>query len=78
MDIRTPITIYTVTDPLEAEVIHGALQAEGIACRVEGGRQAGLSGILEIDIVTHAEDEDRARRIIEQHEARVARRREQA
>jgi hypothetical protein len=72
MDHQSPVSVYTVTDPLEAEIIQNALRAEGIVCELDGLNQAGLKGIFEISILTKAADADRARAIVEHHEQRLA------
>lgn len=59
--------VYSVKDAMQAEIIKGALHAEGIACEIEGEGQAGLTGIFDIDIFVKAEDADRARAIIDSH-----------
>ena len=47
-------------------MIRGLLQAEGIACQIGGEGQAGLAGVLEIDVLTHASDAKKARQILRQ------------
>ena len=70
MEADEPVTVYTVNNPYEAEIIKMALQGEGIACQLDGEGQAGLSDILEIGVLVPAKDADRARRIIEHNEAK--------
>ena len=65
------VTVYTVTEPTQAELIRAELNAEGIAAEVGGENQAGLSGVLRIDILTRARDADRARKFLKQHESRL-------
>lgn len=66
MDASEPVTIYTTTNPAEAEVIRVALQAEGIESQATGTNQGGLIGTLdEITVVVHAADAVRARRVID-------------
>ena len=45
MDADEPVTVYTVNNPYEAEVIKMALQGEGISCQLDGEGQAGFSDI---------------------------------
>ena len=68
MDPNEPIEVFTLNDPCEAEITRCALQAEGIACELDGARQAGLSAMLSIGVLVRARDADHARRIIQQHE----------
>ena len=70
MEADEPVTVYTVNNPYEAEVIKMALHGEGISCELNGEGQAGLSDILEIGILVPARDADRAQKIIEQNEAK--------
>ncbi len=72
MDADEPVTVYTVNNPFIAEIIKTALQSEDISCQLDGEGQAGLSDILEIGILVRAKDADRARKIIEQSEAKHA------
>ena len=62
MDSEDLVSICTVTTPTEAEIIRNALQAVGIACEIGGEGQAGLAGILAIDVLTHASDLEAARK----------------
>ena len=56
--------VYSVTDPNLAEIIKAALQRDGISCWIDGENQAGLSGVLNIKLLTRAKDVDCALRII--------------
>ena len=51
MDADEPVTVYTLNDPFQAEVIKTSLRNEGIFCELDGERQAGLSEILEIGVL---------------------------
>jgi hypothetical protein len=70
MEADEPVTVYTVNNPYEAEIIKMALQGQGISCQLDGEGQAGLSDIPEIGILVPARDADWAQRIIEQNEAK--------
>ena len=70
MEADEPVTVYTVTNPYEAEVIKMALHGEGISCELDGEGQAGQSDILAIGILVPARDADRAQNIIEQNRAK--------
>ena len=61
MEADKPVTVYTVNNPYEAEVIKMALQGEGISCQLDGEGQAGLSDILAIGILVRASDADLAK-----------------
>ena len=75
MDAEEPVEVYSVTDPTLAELIRNALEEDGIVCEISGETQAGLSGVLDIQIMTRAIDADRARKIcmaLEQHHGKRA------
>ena len=65
MEAQEPVTVYTVNNPAEAEMVRNALLAEGIASEISGEDQAGLVGVLRIDILVKAIDLDRARAVID-------------
>lgn len=62
--------VYTTANPVEAEIIKGALQDEGIKCAIGDEGQAALPGvgIMEIKILVRPEDYDRARAFVEEHQ----------
>jgi hypothetical protein len=70
MDANELVTVYTVANSAEAEIIKNALQSEGIRAFIEGGNQAGEAGLvgIAIHIEVAAIDADRARRFIEHHQ----------
>jgi hypothetical protein len=72
MDYRDLVTVYTLNDPVQAEIIRGALQAEGIRCFLDGLNAAELAGIgaFGINVQVPAGAADRAQRFIEAHEPR--------
>lgn len=68
MEAREPVSVYTVTTEAEAEMIRNLLHAEGIACELGGMSQAGLAGVLQIDVLVRAEDVDKASKIIKKQQ----------
>jgi hypothetical protein len=70
MEAEEPVTVYTVNNPYQAEIIKAALHSEGIMCQLDGEGQAGLSDILEIGIVVRARDADLAEKIVRQNETK--------
>jgi hypothetical protein len=66
MDTEDLVSVYTVNSPTEAEIIRGVLESAGIACQIGGETQAGLAGVLSIDILTHASDAEAARKHLRQ------------
>jgi len=70
MDANKLIEVYSTSDASEAEILRGALHAEGIKCEIDGEGQAGFTGlgIMEIKVLVRAEDFDRARSYVEKHE----------
>ena len=69
MDKNELQTVYSTNDANEAEIICGALHAEGMKCEIVGERQAGLTGLdtMEIQIVVRAEDYDKAKAFVDAH-----------
>ena len=72
MDAKELVTVYTVANPVEAQIIKNALAAEGIRAFVEGGNQAAKAGLIgiPIHIEVAAIDAARARKFIEHHRHR--------
>jgi hypothetical protein len=72
MDFKDLVTVYTLTNPTEAEIIKNFLQSEGMHCFLEGINQAAETGLiaLKIKVQVPASDSDRARKLIESHEKR--------
>jgi Putative prokaryotic signal transducing protein len=62
MDKQDLVSVYTVNNAAEAEIVRSSLESVGIPCSIGGESQAGLAGVLEIDLLTSAEDADRARK----------------
>jgi hypothetical protein len=63
------VTVYETHDANDAEIARLALESEGIAAFVEGEGQAGLTGILNIQVVVKTADAERARELISAHAA---------
>ena len=64
MESEDLVSVFTVKNPTEAEMVRNALKAVGIACEIGGEGQAGLAGVLEIDVLVHANDVGAARRYL--------------
>jgi hypothetical protein len=62
------VTVYTVKTAEQAQIVKNFLCAQGIACRIDGEGQVGLAGILDIGLLVHAVDADRARTLIHRHQ----------
>jgi hypothetical protein len=65
MIIHEPVPVLSLTDPVQAELLRSVLEQHGISCEIEGGRQAGFAGVLEIRLFVPADDAERAREILE-------------
>ncbi len=61
------VTVYTINDPNEAEVVKLLLRDHNIECELDGEHQAGFSGIFEIGVLVRAKDADEAREVIRVH-----------
>ncbi|MFO0867020.1 MAG: DUF2007 domain-containing protein [Gemmataceae bacterium] len=68
-----PVVVYTVTDPIEAEIIRTALDAAGIDCFLDGMNQAELTALpaLEVKVTVPSDQADEAREILAEHEANI-------
>jgi hypothetical protein len=71
MNTKDLVTVYTHSNPVRAEIIRAALQAQGIRCFLDGLNTAELAsiGAFEINVQVPAGDADRATRFIESHES---------
>ncbi len=66
------VRVYTVQEPTLAELLKQELASEGVRCEISGENQAGLTGLLTIDLFVQATDVDRARDLLQQFEQRQA------
>ena len=66
MDPNELTTIFTTGDPNLAQMIVNELKSEGIDAAVSGENQAGLSGILDVEVLVRAWDADRAKKVLEE------------
>jgi Putative prokaryotic signal transducing protein len=55
------VTVYRLSDPIKAEVIGNALEAQGIRCFLDGVNQAAHAGLGAFDIKIQVPEQDRAR-----------------
>lgn len=64
------VTVYTVSNAIQAEIIKNALVAEGIPCMIEGEHQAGDAGLIGISIKLQVPEDQalEAREFIAAHE----------
>ena len=60
-------TVYTLKDPLEAELIKNLLRDHDIACSLDGEHQAGLAGVFNIGVLVLEEDVERAKDVLKHH-----------
>lgn len=67
MNADDVVTVYTLNDPNEAEVVKLLLLDHDINCELDGEHQAGFSGVFKIGILVRAEDADEAREVIHVH-----------
>jgi len=64
------VAVYTVNEPTLAELLRAELASEGIRCEVSGENQAGLAGVLKIQLLVQAADAERARKFLAECEQR--------
>ncbi len=74
MDTNELEVVYTVSNPLEAEIIKNSLENEGIFATIGNENQAGGQGLigLEIQILVPAIEAAKARKFIQSHEKHKA------
>ena len=66
MDREDLVTVCTVNNPTEAEIIRAALESAGFACEISGENQGGFAGVFTIDVLTRAADVEAARDYLHQ------------
>ncbi len=70
MDPSGPVEVYATLSPSEAEIIRVMLESEGVDADVAGDAQGGFPGALpEVSVLVPADDADRARALIAEHQA---------
>ena len=62
------VTVHTVNDQLQAEIIRNGLDANGIPCELDGSHQAGLTGIIKIGLLVPSSFAKQAKEFIRSHE----------
>jgi hypothetical protein len=74
MDNEDLVTVYTVSNSVEGEIIKNALQAQGIRCFLSGENQAAEAGLigLAIQVQVPLASADKARKLIAAHEGHKA------
>jgi hypothetical protein len=72
MEINDLVTVYTMGNPMKAQMVKNFLEDEGIKCFLDGVNQAAEPGLigLEIQVQVPAGDADRARHLLKANEAR--------
>ncbi|QDU94197.1 putative signal transducing protein [Lignipirellula cremea] len=70
MDHEKIVEVYTTGDANQAEILKGALAAEGIEAMIEGETQGGFTGLttVPVKIYVHESDADRARAYLKKHD----------
>jgi len=69
MEYNDLVSVSTLTNSVEAEILKNFLQAEGIHCTLEGEETAANLGLaaFAINVMVRAGDADHARKLIETH-----------
>jgi hypothetical protein len=64
------VSIYKAPDAVTANIVAADLKSNGIASKVSGENQAAFVGVpvVGVEVLVHADDVDRARKIIRKHE----------
>jgi hypothetical protein len=58
--------VYTTTHPADAEMVRLALEEEGLAAFIDGAKQGGLTGVLDVHVRVAQHDVEQAQRLIEE------------
>ena len=61
------VTVYSISEPFEAELIKNTLQDNGIQCSMDGATQGGFTGVVNIGILVKESDAKRALELIKEH-----------
>ncbi|MDG2186478.1 MAG: DUF2007 domain-containing protein [Mariniblastus sp.] len=61
------VSIYTLSDPYEAELIKNTLEDHDIRCSLDGETQGGFVGVVNIGILVKESDAERAVELIRKH-----------
>jgi hypothetical protein len=70
METSEPVQVYSTLSPAEAEIIRGMLEEEGIDAKVAGDFLVGFPDATpDVAVLVHADDAERARDLIVQHQA---------
>lgn len=71
--IDEPVLVYTLSDPIEAELVKNMLESAGIRVFLDGMNQAELPALstLEIKVNVPPEQAAEAREIMAEHEANL-------
>lgn len=69
MSCGSLVSVYSTKNPSEAEVVRLALENANILAVLGGGRQGGLTGAIDIDVLVRAEDAVRARDFIAEQQS---------
>lgn len=64
------VTVASLANPVEAEIVRNALRDAGIRCYLAGTLQGGVVGTsaIPIDVQVHAGDADHAFKLLQTHE----------
>ena len=68
MSEESLVPIYTTTNIAKAEIIRGALEAEGIRCEIENEHQASLTGVTNVRLFVLEHDAEKAAQFISVHD----------
>ena len=61
------VTVYSISEPYEAELIKNTLQDNDIQCSLDGETQGGFTGVVNIGILVKESDAKRAVELIKEH-----------
>jgi len=60
------VPIFRSHESWQAEIVRDVLRDHGVDCEISGGFQAGLTGVLEVQLLVRAADKRHAEQILAQ------------
>ena len=60
------VSVFRSRESWQAEIVRDVLVDHGVDCQISGGFQAGLTGVLEVQILVRASDREQAEQILAQ------------
>jgi hypothetical protein len=66
--------VYTTSSLAKAEILRNVIEADGIKCELDSENQGSFSGIVDVRVLVHAWNEERALKALAAHGRQSGRR----